>query len=247
MENKLTLTEIRSFIKRFIKINGTYKIKDNSLIVDGDVEISKSKIKYIPVKFHKVTGNFTISNCINLYDLTNAPTILHGNLIITSCHTLNSFEGIPKKCKKFIFTGNYNIRKMHDYFPKCDECDLNNTRYHGIFNKLGSDLFIKLINHAKKAKSFPKVLVDFYMGNLLKYEDISGFLSSYMTEEYIKNEYIVGIELKKEIRRKKILMLKKKRKQFKRQLSKKRAHKRKIYYKRMRRVKAIRREKALVD
>jgi hypothetical protein len=71
-----------------------YVVNEDGLVdVEGDVDISESGIKKIPLKFGKVSGNFNC-NYNNLTNLEGAPSEVGGHFI---CHDnkLTSLEGCP--------------------------------------------------------------------------------------------------------------------------------------------------------
>ncbi len=85
---------------------------DGSIDVDGDVELRKLNLDFIPYKFNIVHGNFSVE-FNSLKDLHNSPNIVHGNFLANN-NSLTSLEGFPKKVDKFVHLNeNYRLNNLY--------------------------------------------------------------------------------------------------------------------------------------
>jgi hypothetical protein len=76
-------------------VDGTYTIQsDGTVDVNGDVNMYNMKLTEIPVKFGKVTGNFTCSGNL-LTNLVGAPQLVNGHFSCSD-NRLTSLNGSPK-------------------------------------------------------------------------------------------------------------------------------------------------------
>lgn len=131
--------------------------------VEGDVYLHEKNLNIIPVKFNKVSGNFS---CLknNLTSLEFCPTYLGGNLMC-SFNQLTSLEHCPKCVGNFYCNNNkltsleFCPESVGGYF-NCSNNDLSNLEFcpkeiRGDFichsnPKLGSTQQIKDFNKIKK-------------------------------------------------------------------------------------------------
>ena len=75
-----------------------YTINDKGEIdVDGDVNLDVRDFKWLPYKFGKVNGYFSLSGCKNLTSLKNCPNYVGEWFTCEGCISLDSLKGCPKK------------------------------------------------------------------------------------------------------------------------------------------------------
>ena len=86
--------EIKKICKKY-KIENYTINPDESIDVDGDVDLSHRKLSKIPLNFNKVSGNFWIHNNNNLTSLEGCPKEV-GKWFSCSDNNLTSLEGCPK-------------------------------------------------------------------------------------------------------------------------------------------------------
>lgn len=84
---------IQKFIE-FHRIKGALIHDDLSVSVDGDVMLTNTDIKKIPIKFKKVTGDFYV-NETNITSLENAPEFVGGDFSCSGTNVI-SLEHAPK-------------------------------------------------------------------------------------------------------------------------------------------------------
>lgn len=112
--------------------NATISLSDKGIVITGDVKIVKSmEIKQsgmLPIKIHKVIGNFNASNCF-LRGLANFPDEIDGNLNLSS-NSLESLINLPKVTGSIDISFNRGIRLEGcpliingDFFAMC--CNLD--------------------------------------------------------------------------------------------------------------------------
>lgn len=88
---------------------------DLTVDVDGDVKIRKSTHIKFPLKFNKVTGEFTCSYNENLISLEGAPKFVGACFSCYSCKKLSSLQHCPMYIKTdFNITKCDNITSLHN-------------------------------------------------------------------------------------------------------------------------------------
>ncbi|MCK9472062.1 MAG: hypothetical protein M0Q88_09965 [Bacilli bacterium] len=89
--------------------------EDGSIDVDCDVYLNHKKLKVLPLKFRKVSGNFRCSYN-QLISLEGAPQSI-GGFFDCSYNQLTTLEGAPKRVWGYFSCGNNNLKNI-DYLPK---------------------------------------------------------------------------------------------------------------------------------
>lgn len=107
LEKKLDDLQIKNWVIR----------PDGLVDVDGDVRITFSSEKKIPVKFGKITGQFEISHT-TITSLENSPEEVTQTFTIESNMYLTSLEGMTQKLGKSIIVGNCKLIKNLKGCPK---------------------------------------------------------------------------------------------------------------------------------
>lgn len=111
MENKFdhflkTKEEIEEWLNDLNEVElfsgSVYFINDDLTVdVEGKIEINNLKLKYFPVQFNIIKGDF-ICSYSNLITLKGAPIIVKGNFDCSHCDFLKSLEYAPKfVCNNF--------------------------------------------------------------------------------------------------------------------------------------------------
>ena len=89
-------SEINSICKEFHIEN--YQINpDGTVDVLGSVYFEVLDTEELPIKFGKVTGDFTIIEAFDLTTLEGCPYEVGGSFEIQCCHHITSLEHAPKK------------------------------------------------------------------------------------------------------------------------------------------------------
>lgn len=95
IKNHIDFLKKKESIKAFLDFYAVenYEITPQGIIVNGNVDLSSKKLKMLPYKFKKVSGNFNIA-FNNISSLNNIPEIVTGNF---NCNfnNIRSFEGAP--------------------------------------------------------------------------------------------------------------------------------------------------------
>ncbi|MCK9477779.1 MAG: hypothetical protein M0R46_17840 [Candidatus Muirbacterium halophilum] len=150
-------SEIEAICKKY-NIKNYIINEDDSIDVDGNVDLSHEKLKVLPLKFRKVSGNFDCGynqltslegapqsvggdfSCYNnqLASLEGAPQSVGGDFSCSS-NQLISLEGAPKRVGDKFWCYSNNLKNI-DYLPKYyKELDISNNPISKIL-----DLFTKL-------------------------------------------------------------------------------------------------------
>ena len=74
-------------------VDGEWTITDKGIVVDGDVDCSREKLKEIPVKFYSVRGEFNYA-FNQLTSLKHCPTTVGGDFVC-SFNQLTSLKHCP--------------------------------------------------------------------------------------------------------------------------------------------------------
>ena len=97
-KTKLTNEQL-NFLKG--KMRGTWSIDDKGLInVDGNFICIDSDITKLPVKFGKITGNFSLADCEYLTSLEGSPSEVGGLFTCIGCHALTSLKNAPETVRE---------------------------------------------------------------------------------------------------------------------------------------------------
>lgn len=155
----------KSAIEKWIKkaqktslIGGTCRInKDMSVDVDGDVNLSLTGIKFIPVQFNIVSGNFI---CLDnpMTTLKGSPRVVGGVFYFNSNKLVRSIKDMPEE-----IGGDAVIRANIEVLTDCSnkqleklyECESGKVKH----DKMSVD-FSNLLICAIKAKKLSKQLVE---------------------------------------------------------------------------------------
>ncbi|MCK9476811.1 MAG: hypothetical protein M0R46_12870 [Candidatus Muirbacterium halophilum] len=89
----INISEIEAICKKY-NIKNYIINEDGSIDVDGDVDLYKKKLKVLPLKFRKVSGNFHC-NYNQLISLEGAPQSIGGNFYCRD-NKLTSLVGCPQ-------------------------------------------------------------------------------------------------------------------------------------------------------
>ncbi len=94
----MKLNEIKIDIDAVCRLNGIedYTINnDGSIDVEGNVDLKRRTFLKFPLKFNKVTGNFTCYENDNLISLQGAPIEVGGSFYCYTCKNLTSLKYAP--------------------------------------------------------------------------------------------------------------------------------------------------------
>ena len=84
-----------------------YTINDDLTVdVNGGIYLFQKEFKKFPVKFRKVTGYFSCSNCANLTSLEGCPESVGGDFSCSNCTSLTSLEGCPESVGEGFYCNN---------------------------------------------------------------------------------------------------------------------------------------------
>jgi len=100
------VNEIHSWLKKHDIKN--YNIVNGVVNVNADIHIFSDPMTQIPVQFGVVKGLFQIFDCDNLVDLTNGPSEVHGDYVVSGTSGLKSLTGIAK-----IIKGSFTCSHCH--------------------------------------------------------------------------------------------------------------------------------------
>jgi hypothetical protein len=133
-ENKMRLSEVSSNtdIERLLILYEikNYTIRADGLVdVNGDVNLSKKDFNKLPIRFGKVTGDFSCCECTNLTSLEGAPEECN-NFFCHLCD-LRSLKYSPKKVNKdFYCYDNLKLKTLEgspEYVEGDFDCSFNNS------------------------------------------------------------------------------------------------------------------------
>ncbi|MCK9477055.1 MAG: hypothetical protein M0R46_14105 [Candidatus Muirbacterium halophilum] len=107
-------SEIKAICKKYNIKNYTIN-DDGSIDVDGEVDLYNKKLKALPLKFRKVSGNFDCGYN-KLTSLKGSPQSIGGYF---SCcdNQLTSLVGAPKRVGGIFWCNSNNLKNI-DYLPK---------------------------------------------------------------------------------------------------------------------------------
>ena len=93
-----------------------YIINDGlSIDVDGDVELYRQRLEYLPLKFNYVGGGFSCSNN-RLKTLEGGPQTVNGNFYCNN-NKLESLEGSPQTVGGYFYCTDNKLKDL-EYFPE---------------------------------------------------------------------------------------------------------------------------------
>lgn len=138
---KVTRDDVYNFFGSHNLIIGNFTVNDdNTIDVDGDVDLSYSSIVEMPFKFGKVTGDFNCSNN-NLESLEGSPYEVGGKFTCSYNHKLKNLKGSP-------------VEVYGDF--KCSQCR-NLESLNGMPLEIGGDFICYLNPKLKEMDSISNI------------------------------------------------------------------------------------------
>ncbi|MCK9477073.1 MAG: hypothetical protein M0R46_14200 [Candidatus Muirbacterium halophilum] len=120
--------------------------EDDSIDVEGDVDLSGKKLKTLPLKFRNVSGNFDCSNN-KLVSLEGAPERVFGNFNCSN-NKLTNLQFIPKtyysSCVNISTNMIRNLEYLHSSYKKL--IFYNTPIYILLTQLINYNIFINIIN-----------------------------------------------------------------------------------------------------
>jgi hypothetical protein len=80
--------------------DGSVRIKGDFSYYGGNSEEISANMDRLPYNFESVSGDFSISNCINLGSLEGSPKFVPGSFVCDACD-LKTLKGAPRKVGKY--------------------------------------------------------------------------------------------------------------------------------------------------
>ena len=121
----MTKKEIETILNKLGIMN--FSIDDMGYVsVEGDVEIIGFKLEEIPVKFHKIYGNFSVSGN-RLITLKNCPDIIYGVANFSYNQLIDMKYCTPEITGSLLVNGNRlkTLRGCPEKIGACFSCEVN--------------------------------------------------------------------------------------------------------------------------
>ncbi|MCK9472063.1 MAG: hypothetical protein M0Q88_09970 [Bacilli bacterium] len=139
MFNESTNTsEIEAICEKYNITNYTIN-EDGSIDVDGKVDLYDKKLKVLPLKFRKVSGNFECS-FNELTSLKGSPQTVGGNFYCRG-NQLTTLEGAPQSIGGFFYCNNNQLTSLEgapQSIGGCFFCSYNQlTTLEGVHKRVG--------------------------------------------------------------------------------------------------------------